>query len=199
MNLEQIKALNIEGLSDDNAKKIADASQEELKTYIPKTRFDEVNNTKKELEKQVQDRDKQIEDIKKNAGDNEELKKTIENLQADNKKKDEDYQAQIKDIKLTNAILLAIGDDAHDKDLVLSQVDKSKLILGDDDKVTGLDEQVKEIKANKPFLFKTPTPAPNEPPKPNIHFGAPQPKPNEGGQMSMRDAIAAKLQSQMNN
>ena len=52
MNLEQVKALNITGLSDEDAKKIADASSEELKTYIPKSRFDEVNNAKKQLEEE---------------------------------------------------------------------------------------------------------------------------------------------------
>lgn len=197
MNLEQVQALGINGLSNEDAQKIADASQEELKTYIPKARFDEVNNTKKQLESDLKDRDKQIEDIKKNVGDNEELKKTIETLQADNKKKDEEYQAQIKDIKLTNSILLAIGEDAHDKDLVLSQIDKSKLILGDDDKVTGLDEQIKDIKTNKPFLFKIQEPVPTPEPKPGIKFGPQDPKPNPGGQISMKDAIAAKLQSQI--
>ena len=33
-------------------------------------------------------------------------------------------------------------------------VDRKKLILGDDGKVTGLDEQIKSLKESKPFLFK---------------------------------------------
>ena len=35
--------MKIEGMTDDLATKIAEASAEELKGYIPKTRFDEVN------------------------------------------------------------------------------------------------------------------------------------------------------------
>ena len=37
------------GVDDELAKKLEDASQEELKGYIPKARFDEVNNEKKKL------------------------------------------------------------------------------------------------------------------------------------------------------
>ena len=67
MNLQQVKALGITSLSDEDAKKVADASAEELKTYIPKTKFDEVNSSKKELEKQVKERDTQLEEAKKNT------------------------------------------------------------------------------------------------------------------------------------
>ncbi|MGU8397717.1 phage scaffolding protein, partial [Clostridium perfringens] len=89
------------------------------------------------------------EDLKKSAGDNAALKQQIESLQADNKKKDEEYQAELKDLKLTNAIKLAVADSAQDVDLVSSLIDKSKLLLADDGKVTGLDEQVTSLKENK--------------------------------------------------
>ena len=65
----------------------------------------------------------------------------------------------MKELKLTTAIKLAIGDSAHDADLVSGLVDKSKLLLGDDGKVTGLEEQVKALKEGKAFLFKDSTPA----------------------------------------
>lgn len=66
---------------------------------------------------------------------------------------------QLEELKLTTAIKLAIGDSAHDADLVSGLVDKSKLLLGDDGKVTGLEEQVKALKEGKAFLFKDSTPA----------------------------------------
>ena len=55
----------------------------------------------------------------------------------------------MKELKLTTAIKLAIGDSAHDADLVSGLVDKSKLLLGDDGKVTGLEEQVKALKEGR--------------------------------------------------
>lgn len=151
MNKQQFLDL---GLSEDLATKAEAESKKELETYVPKTRFDEVNNSKKELEKTVKERDTQLETLKKSTGDNEELKKQIETLQTDNKKKDDDYQAQIKELQISNAIKLAVSDKAQDADLVASLFDKSKLILGDDGEVTGLEEQLKTIKEGKPFLFK---------------------------------------------
>lgn len=196
MNLEQAKAL---GLNDEDAKKVADASAEELKTYIPKTRFDEINNSKKELEKTVKERDTQLEELKKNAGDNEALKNQIETLQADNKKKDDDYQAQIKELQISNAIKLAIADKAQDADLVSSLFDKSKLILGDDGKVTGLDEQLKTLQESKSFLFKPVEENTISKPQIGFKFGNsnPNPTPEPNQRPSMKDAIASRLQAQM--
>nr|DAL93844.1 MAG TPA: minor structural protein [Caudoviricetes sp.] len=151
MNKQQFLDL---GLSEDLATKAEAESKKELETYVPKTRFDEVNNSKKELEKTVKERDTQLETLKKSTGDNEELKKQIEALQVDNKKKDDNYQAQIKELQISNAIKLAVSDKAQDADLVASLFDKSKLILGEDGKITGLEEQLKTIKEGKPFLFK---------------------------------------------
>lgn len=63
------------GLDEEIAKKCETASTEELKTFIPKTRFDEVNNEKKKLELDVQERDLQLETLKKSIGDVDAMKK----------------------------------------------------------------------------------------------------------------------------
>lgn len=151
MTKEQLIAL---GLSEELATKTAEASQEELKTYIPKHRFDEVNEENKKLKGTIKDNEKALEDLKKSTGDAEALKKQIETLQNDNKAKDEQYQKDMKDLKLTNAIKLAVAGKAHDEDLVAGLIDKSKLILGEDGKVTGLDDQLKGLQESKKFLFK---------------------------------------------
>ena len=54
--------MKIEGMTDDLAAKVAEASAEELKNFIPKTRFDEVNEAKKNAEALVKERDKQLEE-----------------------------------------------------------------------------------------------------------------------------------------
>lgn len=151
MTKEQFIAL---GLTEEQATKAAAASQEELKTYIPKHRFDEVNEENKTLKTTVKENATQLETLKKSTGDNAELQKQIETLQADNKKKDEEYQSQLKDLTLTNAIKLAVADKAQDAELVAGLFDKSKLILSDDGKITGLDDQLKNLQESKAFLFK---------------------------------------------
>ncbi|MDR1774560.1 MAG: phage scaffolding protein [Clostridioides sp.] len=58
---EDIKYL---GLTDEQISKIISVSTDELKGYIPKSRFDEVNKMKKQLETDSSDRDKQLEELK---------------------------------------------------------------------------------------------------------------------------------------
>ena len=77
--------------------------------------------TKQQLESanaQIQERDKQLETLRKSSGDNETLQKQITDLQAENKAAKEKYEADMKELKLTTAIKLAVGDSAHDADLV---------------------------------------------------------------------------------
>ena len=49
------------GIDEETAKKLEAASQEELKGYIPKARFDEVNTAKNTAEALVKERDNQLE------------------------------------------------------------------------------------------------------------------------------------------
>lgn len=142
------------GLTEEQATKAAAASAEELKGFIPKARFDELNEAKKKAEKDVADRDKQIEELGKTAGLSEELKKQIETLQAENKSAKEQYEADLKELTLTNAIKAALNGKVHDEALVAGLFEKDKLVI-DGDKVVGLEEQLKTLQESKAFLFKT--------------------------------------------
>ena len=153
--LSEILGDSYNTLSEDVRTKYKDIDLVDSSKYIEKSKFDEVKQAKKQLETDIKDRNTQLEDLKKSAGDNAALKQQIEQLQNDNKKKDEEYQAELKDLKLTNAIKLAITDSAQDVDLVSGLIDKSKLILSDDGKITGLDEQINGLKEGKSFLFKS--------------------------------------------
>ena len=146
----------------------------------------------------IKERDTQLENLKGSVGDNKELKLQIENLQTENNTTKENYEAEIKELKLSNAIKLAILDTAQDVDLVTSLFDKSKLILSDDGKVTGLEEQLKVIKESKSFLFKEEKNLDNKNNQqipPGFIFGSqPSNQQNAGERMSMKEAIASRLQ-----
>ncbi|WWU63794.1 phage scaffolding protein [Clostridium baratii] len=153
--LSEILGDSFNSLSEEIKTKYKDIDLVDSANYIEKSKYDEIKKSKKQLEEDIKERDTQLETLKKSAGDNEALKKEIETLQADNKKKDEDYQAELKDLRLNNAIKLALNGKVHDEDLVAGLIDKSKLLQGDDDKVMGLDEQIKSLQENKGFLFKS--------------------------------------------
>lgn len=142
------------GISEELASKAEQESKKELEGYVPKADLEAANTAKAGLEKDIKARDKQLEELKKASGSSEELQKQIETLQTENKTAKEKYDADMKELKLSTAIKLALGDSAHDADLVAGLFDKGKLMLSDDGKVSGLDEQLKAIKKDKAFLFK---------------------------------------------
>lgn len=148
------------GISEELAEKAEKASQEELKGYVEKSKHDEVAGENKTLKTQVKDRDKQLETLKASAGDNEELKKQIETLQTENTAAKEKHEAEMKDLKLTTAIKLAVAGKVHDEEIAAGLFDRTKLVLGTDGKVAGLDEQLKNLQKEKAFLFKEDAPAP---------------------------------------
>lgn len=147
------------GISEELAAKAEEASEKELEGYVEKSKLDDAKKENQTLQQSVKNRDKQLEDLKKASGDNEELKKQIETLQGENKAAKEKYDAEMKELKLTTAIKLAVAGKVHDEDIAAGLFDRSKLILSDDGKVTGLEEQLKTMQKEKAFLFKDTQPA----------------------------------------
>lgn len=152
MKQEDFTAL---GISEELAKKAAEASKKELEGFIPKSRFDEVNEAKKTLEEDVKARDKQLEELKKSNGDNETLQGQIKKLQDSNKAEKERYESELKSLKIANAVKLAVNGKVHDEDRVAGLIDKEKLVIDENGGIIGLEEQVKSLQEKKAFLFKS--------------------------------------------
>lgn len=165
------------GISEDLAAKAEAASTEELKGYIPKARFDEVNNEKKKLELDVRDRDGQLETLKNSTGDVEAMKQQIATLQADNKAKDEAHAAEIKQLKIDAAVDAALTS-AKAKNItavkaLLKDLDKAE--LADDGTIKGLSEQIVALQKSDDYLFEA------KESKPKMKGAEPGEAGNEGG------------------
>jgi len=132
---------------------IGDINKELPKYFIPKDKYNEVAEAKKKLEADIAERDKQLEQLKAAAGSNEELKKQIETLQAENKKAAEEWQAKVAQMQLDFAIERALTNaKAKNPKAVKALLDLEKVKL-DGDKLLGLDDQLKEIQKSDPYLF----------------------------------------------
>ena len=126
--------------------------------YVPKARFNEVNTELKQAKDQVKERDSQLETLKKNVGDSEELKKQIEALQNENKTKDETHAAEIKQLKIDTAVDKALAEaKAKNPKAVKALLDLAKAELSDDGTIKGLDAQIKALTEaeDSKFLFDT--------------------------------------------
>jgi hypothetical protein len=150
MKKEQLLEL---GLTEEQADKVLNLHKEVLSGFIPKARFDEVNDAKKDLEQQLKDRDKQLDDLSKKAKDNEELSKQIKDLQDANKATKEQYEDKIRDMTI-NAAIQSKLTDAKYPDLLLTKFDQSKLSIAEDGTVLGIDEQLAVLKEQYKDLFK---------------------------------------------
>lgn len=143
------------GVDEELAAKLETASLEELKGFIPKARFDEVNNEKKKLELDVRDRDSQLETLKNSTGDVEALKKQITDLQADNKKKDEEHAAEVRQLKIDAAVDAALSaakaKNATAVKALLKDMDKAE--LQEDGTIKGLAEQISALQKSDEYLF----------------------------------------------
>lgn len=153
MNVEEyIASLNLDG---EAKKKATEGLKNFLKdNYVEKAKFDEAATAKSNLETQIKERDKQLETLKKTAGDKEKLEATIKQLQDENKSAKTKYEMDLKNLRIDSAVKLKLSGTAQDVDIVASLIDKTKLIVSDDGTVTGLDEQINPLKTSKPFLFK---------------------------------------------
>ena len=141
------------GLSDELANKAAEASAEELKGFIPKSRFDEANEAKKQLEKDIAARDTQLEALKK--VDAEGLKVEIERLQSENKSAKEKFEGELKQLQINNAVEKAlIGAKAKNVKAVKALLDLNGVEL-DGETVKGLADQLKKLQEGEDskFLF----------------------------------------------
>lgn len=183
------------GLDDETAKKVADASAEELKGFIPKSRFDEVNDSKKQLELDIKTRDEQLEALKKI--DAEGLQAEIEKLQGENKAAKEKYEAELKQLQIDNAVEKAlIGAKAKNVKAVKALLDLDKAEL-DGDSIKGLDDQLKKLQESEDskFLFDAETKS-NNPKFKGIKPGEKKDgSPGEGAPNSLAEAIKMHFQS----
>ena len=134
------------GVTEELAQKLAELSAEELKGYVPKERFNEVNEAKKNAEALVTERDNQIEELRKSSKDNEALQNQIKDLQTANKEAADKYAADLKQLRLDNAVDKAItAANGKNAKAIRALLDLEKVEVLEDGTTKGLTEQLEAL------------------------------------------------------
>lgn len=121
--------------------------------FIPKSRFDQVNQAKKELEVQLKERDTQLADLSKNNKDNESLLNQIKDLQALNKQTTTDYENKINQIQFDYALDGALTNAKSKNNKALKALLDMNSIKYQEGKFEGLQEQIEALQKDASYLF----------------------------------------------
>ena len=145
------------GLNDDQIASVMTAYGKEVNPL--KEQLDSMKSERDSLKQQVSDRDGQLDDLRKNAGKNEELEAQIKQLQDDNKANATKYQNELaakeKSFKIEGALR-----DAKAKNVkaVISLIDTDKVSVKKDGTLDGLTDQLDAVKKSDGYLFETDEP-----------------------------------------
>ena len=144
MKREDLKDLE---LSKDAIDKIMELHGKDIEATKSKTE----EKIKADYEKQISERDKQLEELKK--VDVTAYEQKIKEIQEENLKSKSDFENQLKqtkiDLSIENALIKAGAKDAK---LLKSMIATDKIII-DNDKTIGLDEQLADIKKSHGWAF----------------------------------------------
>lgn len=155
------------------------------------SQLEEFKSANQGLKDQLSQRDNQLKDLKKNAGDNEELKSQLEKALADNKEQAKNFNAQLAGVKKNNAISNALRDSgAKNAKAVAALMDLDKVSLDDNGNLIGLSDQLKSIKKSDGYLFQQEEPKP----KPAPHI---VPSGNPSGGNSANGSLVEKIAQRM--
>lgn len=140
------------------------------------------------LQRQITDRDGQLNDLKRSAKGNDELQAQIKQLQDDNKatiaKYQSDLATQAKSFKIESALRDA---KARNVKSVLPLIDTDKVQVAKDGSLSGLTDQLDAVKKSDSYLFEA-----DKPTKVNISHGF-QDNGNSGDGDSLTTKIAERM------
>lgn len=152
-DIKEDNSINIENL-------IADIKKEIEKNTVSKSDYENIKTELETVKSTILERDKQLTILKKSAGDNEELKKQITELETANKRAAEQYESEINSIKINNVVEKAlIGARAKNSAVIMPLLSDFLKTAELDEKGTikGLDKIIDKLTKDESssFLFES--------------------------------------------
>ena len=169
-----------EALSEDQAKEMKEKLGEagkivitDGKSWIPKSRLDEVISERDKLKNQIDEKDKQIEatkktltELKKAAEGDEDLSSKLETAETTITKLQADHAVELRLIQEDTAIEKVLVDaKVLHPELLVGKFDRTKFARSEDGKtITGIKDQLETMREPYKDLFPDGKPAGDEPP-----------------------------------
>lgn len=142
-----------------NEEQIASIEEEMKKNKVYTTslekadeRYEKLKRDKESLETQLSSANTTLEDLKKSAGDNEELKKKLATYEEDKKAQELEYKERLKELALNNELVKVNVNSLRS---AKAELDMTKIIYNEDTSTfVGLSDQIEAWRKDKPWLFK---------------------------------------------
>lgn len=149
MTKEQLQALN---LTDEQINAII---EDYGKNYVSKTQFNEKNDAYKQAKQEIENLTTDINNLSEANKANEALQSQIKELQDAATQREADYNESIKTLKIDTAITKALSKSgAMNETILTGLLDRTKIAIGEDNTITGIQEQINALKESDPYLFK---------------------------------------------
>lgn len=149
MTKEQLQALNL------TEEQINAIIEDYGKNYVSKTQFNEKNDAYKQAKQEIENLTTDINNLSEANKANEALQSQIKELQDAATQREADYNESIKTLKIDTAITKALSKSgAMNETILTGLLDRTKIAIGEDNTITGIQEQINALKESDPYLFK---------------------------------------------
>lgn len=149
MTKEQLQALSL------TEEQINAIIEDYGKNYVSKAQFNEKNDAYKQAKLEIENLTNDISTLSEANKANEALQSQIKELQDAAIKREADYNENIKNMKIDTAITKALSKSgAMNETILTGLLDRTKIAIGEDNTITGIQEQIVALKESDPYLFK---------------------------------------------
>lgn len=125
------------------------------KNYVSKAQFNEKNDAYKQAKQEIENLTNDISTLSEANKANEALQSQIKELQDAATQREADYNENIKNMKIDTAITKALSKSgAMNETILTGLLDRTKIAIGEDNTITGIQEQIVALKESDPYLFK---------------------------------------------
>lgn len=157
----------------------SEALATEINATIPKEFVSKEQYNKKAEE--VDNLTTDLESAQKSNLSTDDLQKQLEKAVNDAKERENQFNSDLASIQKTNAVKMALKDSGTvNSDILFDQLNIDNVIIQDDGKISGLDDQVEAFKESMPYLFQDANNSINTAP-PKFTPGGNPPAGNTGG------------------